>query len=239
MVLELTIYALVIVSAVLCVLISRSFGKGALSVTFYYFIVSFFLIGLHRVFLLAADEGFYTLENVTTHLWVHLIFYFGILAFILGARKLNRTATQPGTLEAFALKDQFILGLLTALSVGVFFVAQPLEPMLAALFVGSVVDTFGLHHFLAFILAVVAAWYVWKIKKNWGLIFSMSVTPFLVFLLLIGVQHFWETLVESWKVFSVSDTQAELVEQYILIPAFLFAVVSLYKIHSFLRGSVQ
>lgn len=232
MILELIIYALVIVAIWLSISIARAFGGGVLGVTFYYFAVSFFLVGLHRMFPQVADGGFYMLQNVTEHLWVHLIFYFGILAFILGARRLN-SISNPSSSSSFGSADVFTLGFLTLVPLTVFVIAQPLEPIMATMFVGSIVDTFGLHHFLAFIFAVVAAWYVWSMKKNFG----ARVYPFLALLFLMGVQHFWETLTESWRVIMISQDTAELIEKFILIPSLVLLTVGLYRIYLFLKPS--
>lgn len=233
LVLETVIYALVIVCLIYSIRVARTFAATSVGGVFYYFTTTAFLLGLHRVFHLVGEGSLFSLAEVNMYIWMHFIFYLGIIAFILGAKKLRDMAVKQGTIP-FGVWDKTVISILVALAIAPFFIARPLEPMMASIFVGSPVDTLGLHHLFAFILALYAGYFVWKTRLAWGMMLRISMYPFLFFVVFVGVQHFWEALVESWKVLPVGHEVGEIVEQLILIFIFALFAVALRRIFLFL-----
>ena len=72
-------------------------------------------------------------------------------------------------------------------------------------------------------LAGMAVSYFLFLKKNFGQLFSVLVKPLLIALGLFSLQHLWELLMESWKVFILTDALIEGTEKVIILPAFILA----------------
>lgn len=232
------IFALILGAFGLGLYVVKEIGPGALNVSFVSFSTGILLIGLSRLFLFMSDQGIYRLEDADLHIWWHLIFYFGLLCFIWGGMRLKQisSSNQP---TGFGMNDKLLLGFLTLMSLVIFFIAQPLEQTLSPVLVGSFVDKLGIHHFIAVTLAVIVAFYMYYIKNNWGKMLSVSVTPIMVFLCLMGMQHLWELLTESWKVIPVTTEWGEQVEQFIVIPALIFIIYGFIRVARFVKSQTQ
>lgn len=227
--LEIGIGSLIVVTFMVCVYLFQNIGGGALRVVFFGFTVGITLIGLSRVFLFASDLGVYHLEAATIHIWWHMLFVLGILAFIWGAWRLRQNMSLSSD-KWQKSRDVYILTALLISGCAIFVVAPIAEGRLAVLLIGSSIDRLGLHHVLALIVSLAAGLLIHRIKKDWGTLLSVSVTPLLVFLLLMGVQHLWELLTESWKVVSLEESFIEGVEQLIVLPAFISLVIGFFRI---------
>lgn len=231
------ILAVAFISILLSINLVKGFGQGVLRKPFTYFAGSIVVLWMSLAFLFTASaQGVYRLTDVTMHIWVHLLVSLGLILFAVGAKVLNDIARSPGAHVSPSLKDRLTLYIPIIVSAAVFFVANPLEQYLAPFFVGSIVDVFGLHHFAAFLVSLVCVWYIWRARKNWGKMLSVGAMPFCLFLLLIGTQHFWETITESWKLVVLSADQIELVERFMLLPAFLMLGAALYRIRSYFQS---
>jgi len=215
---EIAIFGLVVAVIFASYFFARRFGQGALGAPFLYFTAGTFMIGLARLFLFLASAEVYTLEETTLHVWWHVMFYLGMTSFALGGMRMQKIAAQS-PVAGFSAKDTYTLAAFLAVSFLIFFIATPLEPILAPVLVGSFVETFGLHHFLAVIFAVFAGFYIHKIKSHWGKLLTVSVYPFLAFIVLMGLQHAWEVVTESWHLIELSLSTIEQVEQFIVLPA--------------------
>ena len=231
--LEIAIFGFSFFSLIVTFFIIRSVGRGSLSTPFISFAVGTLLVGLSRVFLFIADRGVYHLEDVTMHIWWHLILYFGLFAFIFGGSRLKKVATSV-TGNFFNGFDFAVLSLLTSLAILVFFIAQPLEVVMDPVFVGSFVDKFGLYHFIAMVLAAISGIYIYQIKSSWGKLLSVSVYPLLAFLFLTSLQHLWEAASENWKIISITPDGGEEVERFIVLPALFFLAFGFWRIARFI-----
>lgn len=237
--LEYGIFAFVIVALIANLYVIRQIGKGVLSVTFISFAAGTLLIGLSRLFLYLAETlQLYHLSAVDIHVWWHLIFYAGIFCFIWGGMRLKTIASSQ-TPAGFGAKDIVLISSLIVLSLIIFVVAAPLEPVLSSFLVGSFIDVYGIHHFVAFVLAFIAATYILYIKKNWGALMAPSITPILMFLFLMGLQHVWELLVESLKVIPIDDQAGETIEQFFVIPALISLSIGLFRVGQFINSQTK
>ncbi len=210
----------------------KSVGKGAINVTFISFTFGIFFTGLSRLFMYLTDINIYSLEEVTHHIWWHLLFYFSLLSFIWGGLRLKEISVK---MEGVRLRDGLVWGSMVFLGVIIFVVAQPLEIVLGPALKGTIIETWGLYHFVAFALAAVAATYLFYIKTNWGKILNVSVTPILIFLLLMSLQHLWELLTESWKILSLESYIIERVELVIVLCALVFLNIAVVRIIQFIH----
>lgn len=226
---EILIFSLIITALFLCFQLIRTIAKGVMNVIFWSFTLGIFLFGASRLFLLLADSGVYQLHGVTIHIWWHIIFYLGVLSFIWGGVRLTEIAKSQ-TPVGFSQKDKILFAIFLLITAGIFLIATPLETMLMPLLVGSPIETLGLHHFVAVILGLVAAFYLFTLKSTWGKLLTVGIMPIIAFLALIGLQHLWEFLTESLKVIVLPDATIEFIEQLIVIPALLFFNFALLRI---------
>ncbi len=235
--LEFASFVLVIVALLASLYVIYIIGTGMINVTFISFAAGVFFIFLSRAFMYLADEGVYQLSDATFHIWWHLLFYLSMLSFIWGGMRLQQISGSEKP-EGFHGKDILVLGSLLLASAGIFLIANPVEPALAQVLTGSSIHAIGLHHFLAVVLAVQAASLMLYIKKNWGQILAIGMTPVLIFIILMGVQHLWELLTESWQLLNISESSIEQVEQFIVIPAFFFLIYGMTKIAMYVHAQV-
>ncbi|MBI2022040.1 hypothetical protein HYS93_04160 [Candidatus Daviesbacteria bacterium] len=236
--LELFSFIFLVAALILTVYNIGNIGPGVLNVVFISFFFGVLFLGLTRVFIFLTDQGFYQITDETLHLWWHVIFYLGMISFIWGGYRLKQISTAEHP-SGFNNSDKIFFGLLSLAVVGIFLVANPFESTLAKILEESVIASLGLHHFLAFILASVAAWYIYYIKNNWGNLLSVGAVPILVFLSLMGLQHFWELVTESWKLISIPESTIEQVEQLIIIPAYLLLIFAMLKTAKIIQGQTK
>lgn len=210
--------------------IALGFGKGAMRIPFYFFSASIFILFLSLLFLfLSENQVFFHLNDVTMHIWVHILAVLGLVLFVFGGKKLNDIARDPIPNGVFSGTAKFFLTLTVLCAIGIFFVSAPLEARIAPIFINSSVDIFGLHHFSVFFLALLCVVYVWSVRDGWGKMLNIGIAPFFCFLFLIGIQHFWETTTESWKLFIISPDQIEFIERLLLLPAYIMLDISFFR----------
>jgi hypothetical protein len=237
---EVTILTIAFTGALLALNLMRLFGRGAMGIAFLFFSAGVFILGLSLLFLFLCDNHiFFHLEDVNMHIWVHVLVFLGLLLFAIGGKKLNDLSHNIGVRPNLSGGEQILLGSSLLFSLTVFFFAPSLDAALAPITVNSVVDTLGLHHFIAFMMAIICAVYIWSVRASWGKMLGVGVAPFLAFLFLIGMQHLWEAMTESWKLFSISSQQIELVEQFLLFPAYTMLAIAFFRIIYSLSPSKQ
>lgn len=212
---------LVLVGVCICFYLIKKFGHGSLTLPFTYFGVGTLLLGVMRTFVFLESLEIINLQNVTFEIWWHAIFYLSMITFILGGIKLDELATKPVS-AGFAAKDKYILLVLFAAALFVLFIGQPLEKSLGVILAESLIYKLGLHHFLSFILAFIAAFYTYRIKGSWSKFLTSSIYPFLGFLSLMTLQHFWALLNHTWRILHFEMEAVAQVEQFIVIVALLF-----------------
>lgn len=233
---EILIFALIISAFFLCLYLIRAIGKGVMNVIFWSFTFGIFLFGASRLLLLLTDSGVYRLNEVTLHVWWHIIFYLSMLSFIWGGirlREIGKSQTPVG----FSRKDKILFSVFLLITAGIFVIAMPLETTLMPFLVNSPIDKLGLHHFLAVILGLITAFYLFTLKSTWGKLLTVGIMPIIAFLALIGLQHLWEFLTESLKVIVLPETSIELIEQLIVIPGLLFFNFALIRILKVIKAN--
>lgn len=216
-------------SLVILTSIVRKIGKGAINVVFGAFMVGVGLLAMSRLFLDLADWGFYTLTETTLHLWWHSIFYLSMVAFIWGGRRIKEIA-RAEIPQGYGRRDTLFLGSLVGLGVVIFGLAPRLEPMIGQTLEATAINRMGLHHFVAMSLGMIAAYYMYYIKNNWGRVLGVGAKPLIWFLFAMGLQHLWELLTESWQLIIVAHELIEQVEQAILVLGLLALCLAFVRI---------
>lgn len=228
--LDFVILGLAAASFLMTISIIKKFGGGTLGKIFYFFAAGALFFGLAELFLFMNDWEVFDMSDISLHLSWHLIFYFSMICFILGGKKLHYFAL--GKPAVFGVAEKSFLGIFGLITIFLFLFSDFTNGALTPLFEGTVVDQWGLHHLLAFIFASIAAYYFTTIEKDWGKLFGVAIVSILFFLVLVGLQHLWEALVENIKIIPVEGTTAEIVEKIILAPALVLLLFAFYRIKS-------
>lgn len=232
-------YGLLIIALGLNIYVVRTFGRGMLNVVFASLGFSiFFLIAYFVFHMLAGHTAFYAYTEETTDIWIHMIVYLSMISIIWGGYRI-KSIVLSGDVEAmtgFGRKDTAFFSILTLILFFIFTISPALDGLIASHpTLVEIIDNWGLHHFTVFVLGALSAWYLMFIKGNWGLL-SKSISALIGFLFLIGMQHFWESFTESWKIIEPSESIIEGVELLFVVPALILLCVAQWRIVKFIKG---
>ncbi|MBI2084521.1 MAG: hypothetical protein HYT70_02825 [Candidatus Aenigmarchaeota archaeon] len=191
--------------------------------------IIFAIVFFSTIYILHLAINFFGIElgEFTLDVWAHLLFYSGMLLFAGASRKISKYNTDP----MLSPRDITILGISAAWWVALIALIIPLNPFVN-LYAGTLIDTSGAIHFIAFGIALYAAVQVNNMKKIVGKLISNSIIYFLISIVFLGLIHLWELLTESWKVISLPDTvieSTELVLFTIAMISFILAFRSIKK----------
>jgi hypothetical protein len=142
-----------------------------------------------------------------------------MISYYFGFKALAKLGTEETGDPAKAIGAEKTWGLFVLLAVIVIFMAPHGADSYIQMYTSSALASFGLHHFIAFALAGTVGAYLLSAKKNLGQIGRAIANPMIIAIWALALQHFWELLVESWKVISVEGDMGEIVERFILIIA--------------------
>jgi len=229
-IMQLLIYAAILIGLALNIYIVRKVGKGIMNVVFMSFGMSLFLVGLSNLFVAVYESS---LEDITLHVFWHSIAYLAFIALIWGGYRIKSIISSPNP-EGFGFKDMAVFSSMVIIAVMIFLAAPVLNASLGQMLTGSLFETLGVHHLIAFLLGIIGALYLFYIKG--GPQAGKSITFIGIFLLLLGVQHFWEILTETFKVIELEGSTIELIEQFIVLPAIIFFIVGQKSIIKFIGG---
>jgi hypothetical protein len=207
--------------------------KGTLiGATFVYLLCAISLVGVFRAFIFLAEVGVLHLGEGTVVLFWHVMFYLAIVMFLLGGRSFVRLAGPPrGAKEPFGEATR--LGIVFVLaSLFLALIAEPLNPLITAVFEGSIWDQSGLVHFVAFVLGGFVASYLFQLRARLGGNFAIIAVPLLAALAFLSFVHLWELLTESWRVIQLPSDTIELVEQLAALPTFLFFIYAFSRLRA-------
>lgn len=237
-ILEVSIMLLMVLALGMNLYVVKRFGQGALNVVFASLGFSVFFLGSYFVFhALAGQIPLYMFVDGTKHIWAHVLVDLSMLSLIWGGYRIKGivAATEASEMNGFGSRDIRFFSFLGLVMVAIFILTPALEGMLAPSALVAIIDEWGLHHFTVFIFGAVSIWYLRFIQGNWGLL-SNSITMLIGFLTLIGLQHFWETVTESWKSFVPSEVVIEGVELMLVVPALILLCVAQWRIIKFIKS---
>lgn len=226
---EWSVFPLIVISIILTALVIRRIGKGVLNVIFFSYLFGIFFFGLTYLFILLTGAGFYQISEASYHFWWHLIFYLSMLSFIWGGYRLKEIASTQKA-KGWGPKDMIFFSLIISASLFVFILPTIYEQQLQLILEGSTFNNLGIHHFIAFLLALAAMAVMVYIKNAWGKLLSVSSTPMIIFLSFMTMLHLWELLAETYKVVHVSELMGEAIEQFIVIPGLFFFIYAIMRV---------
>ncbi len=211
------------------------FGKSALGSVFSYLFIGtgiFFVITVFQK--LGAD--FFGIADESVDIWWHLMFYLALLSYYFGFKALVGLASGEASGQGGFIGAEKKWGVFSLIVLVVIFLIPRYAEGVVQAYLASPLAQLGLHHFLAFILAGVVGSYLASIKKNIGQIGRAIADPLIVAVWALAVQHFWELLVESWKVIGVTTETGEGVEKIFLTIAGLCVVYAVVRLKSFAKA---
>lgn len=202
------------------------YTKGTVSIIWGYFLVAVLLLASIQLFLVLVDKELIMVHDSTFHISWHLLFYLSMVFFVLGGKGLVDLA---GNKSQDTQSKLFVwTGIAVVFTIAIFAGAEAVDGFITANFEGTFLDTFGIHHFGAFVAALLAAFYMFKIRNMYEGMIGVIATPLLLFLALFGVFHLWELVTESWKLIAVEVSVIEGVEQIIALPALAILLYGFY-----------
>ena len=214
---------------------ASKFGTSAFGSVFSYLFIGtgvFFVITVFQK--LGAD--FFGIADESVDIWWHLMFYLALFSYYFGFKALVGLASGEAEDTGGIIGSERKWGVFSLiLLVVIFIVPKYAEPVVQAYLASSLAEL-GLHHFLAFILAGVVGSYLASIKKNIGQIGRAIANPLIAALWALAIQHFWELLVESWKVIAVTTETGEGVEKIFLTIAGICVIYAVVRLKAFAKA---
>lgn len=239
--LEVFIFLAFIVTLFYNIRIIRHYGRSIVGRPFIYILVGMAFLALARIYIIFYNFHIYDLEETTLQFGWHVIFYTGMISFLLSINNLDRRSDNE--LQGFKNVDFLIISLLI-LSTGFAFVLTIVQnKTFAKNFDNSIFDTSGFVHFIAFILSGYLALKLLKIRAtssddDLGKLIVSFIPSFLIFLSLMSLNHFWELVTESWGLLNLNQNIVETVEQVFWLPGYMVTAYGLRQVHSLSQSSL-
>ena len=203
-----------LVATIMMGLAVRQFGRSTFGEIFTYFVVgtgTFFVITVFQ----QLGPDFFRISEESMDVWWHLMFYIAMISYYKGVKSLVDLGSDDPTssgLEFSLATDSNAAeawgGSVVLMLIAIFIVPHASEPF-SLWYLASPLGTFGLHHFIAFILAGMVGWYLFKVKKTLGPISAAVALPLITTIWALSLQHLWELQFESWKTVIVPSSVGE------------------------------
>lgn len=226
---ELLSYVFLLIAPISSLYVAFGSNNKTLKVTYTFFSLGIIFFALSYLFVPILGVNAEALSDVVFHLGWHSIFYMSMISFIWGGVRI-RQVSRNSLYTHFNIWDLFVVAFTVFVTFSIFFSIQNFNTVYSTTIEGSFVDRFGIHHLVAFVLAVIVAWYIFYIKKSWGKLVAVGANGILGFLSLVALQHLWELLTESLKIIRVTMDVVEGVETYIVIGALFFLCISMLAV---------
>lgn len=213
----------------------RQFGESTFGEIFSYFVIgtaTFLVITIFQ----QLGPGFFFISDESMDVWWHLMFYIAMISYYKGLKSLVALGENSGGVQFSASVRSytaFMWGGKVLLALAVIFIIPYPAESLALFYLGSPLGDFGFHHFVAFALAGMVGWYLFKAKKTLGAIGNAIATPMLVTIWALSLQHLWELQFESWKTVHVSTQVGEGGEKIFLTIAGLGVAYAAWRLAHF------
>lgn len=234
LILELCNILLSFAAILMLIYMFQKFADTPFGVTLVYFLSGTLFLSAIALFTILTDLNYLKISRETFVIWNHGLFYASMATFWFGSKnmiKLLETKQSAPMLMGIAL---FSGGGVFVLILTSFFIVKSLDPLITKFFSGWLWTSFGLQHFIAFIMAALASYYLFKIQKTLNPQKNALMAPFvLVFVLFSGI-HLWELLFENWEVLKLSSETIEIVERVLTVLAFIALILVFQKIISLL-----
>lgn len=210
--------------------------SGLKTVLNYLFIgtATFFVI---TIFQKMAAAGVYSISDKSPDIWWHIMFYLAMFSFYFGFKALAKLGSADADATPVSTNAGKVWGIFVGLLLLVIFVAPNALESLVNAYTSSRIAELGAHHFLAFIMAGVVGAYLFSAKLFLGQIGKAIANPMIIAIWALAIQHFWELLVESWKVIEVTGEVGEGVEKIFLTIAAACITFAALRLKAFTKAA--
>ncbi len=196
-------------------------------------VLSYIFIGTAIFFAITVFQklgaGFFGIADDSVDIWWHIMFYLAMFSYYFAFKKLSSLGSSDQT--GIATKDNTkAWGIFSLIVMILCFVLPHMVDSWIIAYNGSKLSELGAHHFLAFVMAGVVGAYLLSAKIFLGQIGKAIATPMIFAVWALALQHFWELLVESWKVIIVTPEVGEGVEKIFLVIAAICVIYSVERL---------
>jgi len=224
------VYVGIAIGLILNFYVVKRLGKGIMNIVFISFGMSLLLVGLAMAFVAVYESR---LQDISFHVFWHSIIYLAFISLIWGGYRIKKNMESANP-EGFNVKDTVLFANMLLWSVFIFVIAPVVDQSLYSMLTGSFVETIGLHHLIAFVLGIIGAWYLFYIKG--GPQAGKSMRFISIYLLFLGIQHFWEIINETLHLLPITGETTELVEKFIILGAIIFFILGQSAVIKFIKG---
>lgn len=212
-------FAAFILATVLLFLVVSKLGKSAMqTIVMYLGIATGIFVAISAFLTLGAD--FFHISDGSIDVWWHILFYMAFAFYFVALRMLvGLGSSEMAADQAKEMNQARLWGFIALCGVVLTFLLPSWSENIVMMYTNSPLDSFGLHHFIAFVFAGGVAVYLWTARESLGQIGRTIANPIIVAVVALALQHVWELLNESWKVVQVNETIGEGVEKVFLLVA--------------------
>ncbi|MDH5403028.1 MAG: hypothetical protein OEY49_11100 [Candidatus Heimdallarchaeota archaeon] len=200
-------------------------GKSKLNRPIIFVTIGTLVMGLTRVIYFLFEYNLVDISNETRDFSWHIIYFNALILFMM-AIKITIETTSTEYNEKEKSYDSVIQLSLLFLSIIIIVTMNVWNESFTKAYKDSILDTSGLIHILAFILAGIFAQQLFQFRQRsnvdeMGRYMDELTKPLLFFLVLMSLNHFWEMITEGWGILKLSMKMIETGEQLFWIPGFL------------------
>jgi hypothetical protein len=230
-------FAAFIVATVLLFVVVSKLGKSAMqTIVMYLAMATGIFVAISAFLTLGAD--FFHIPDASMDVWWHVLFYMSFSFYFVALRMLVGLGMAEGEMDHDKDMNQARLwGFIALCGVVLVFLLPAWTEQFVSLYANSPLDSWGVHHIIAFIFAGGVATYLWHARAHLGQIGKLIANPIIIAVAALSLQHLWELLNESWKVIIVSDTVGEGVEKIFLTIAAVSLIWGGWKLYSFAKAT--
>ena len=160
-------------------------------------VLSYLFIGTGTFFVITVFQklvasGFYTISEESPDIWWHIMFSMAMISFYLAFKSLAHLGSSESTSASVSNISSKTWGIVSLVVLAVVFIIPNWADQWVNVYTSSKLAEFGLHHFIAFVLAGVVGAYVFSAKIFLGQIGRAIASPMIVAIWALALQHFWE-----------------------------------------------
>jgi len=233
---EVSFAAFILATVLLFVVVSK-LGKSAMqTIVMYLSIATGIFVAISAFLTLGAD--FFHISDSSVDVWWHILFYMSFAFYFIALRMLvGLGSSETASNQEKDMNQARLWGFIALCGVVLVFLLPSWTEQFILVYANSALDSWGLHHIIAFVFAGGVATYLWTAREKLGQIGRLIANPIIVAVGALSLQHLWELLNESWQVIVVSGTVGEGVEKIFLIIAAAALIWGGWKLMQFAKAT--
>lgn len=198
----------------------REYGKSTLGVAMIYLLNATVVLGAVMIMFILTDGNIYNVHDITGMTLWHIMFCYAVILFLIAANILSNLVNISNNNNSYA-KALWYLFFSIFLSSSVIIVMPYTDKFFVQYVQPTTFSQDGYFHIIAFLLSVITAVYLYRIRKKYPVIGNVIGQLYIVLAILATI-HLWELLIESWKWIILSGDLGELGDRILWIPVFIY-----------------